>query len=113
MIRYKKCVNLTAHYELSQEELDKIYNFLGAYENAMVVGNKTSLTLSVEYHPEIKPEIINAKCTDSKIDGIRRTVINVNTDKFPFYSYYTEKGNDVKETSVKPGINLNSKYIHH
>ena len=46
-----------------------------------------------------------------KIDGIRRTVINVNTDKFPFYSYYTEKGNDVKETSVKPGINLNSKYI--
>ena len=46
-----------------------------------------------------------------KLKGIRRTVINVNTDKFPFYSYFIEKSNDLKITSVKPGINLNSNYI--
>ena len=46
-----------------------------------------------------------------KLKGIRRTVINVNTDKYPFYSYFIEKSNDLKVTSVKPGINLNNNYI--
>ena len=46
-----------------------------------------------------------------KINGIRRTIINVNTDKYPFWSYFIEKSNDLKVTSVKPGINLNSKFI--
>ena len=46
-----------------------------------------------------------------KLDGIRRTIINVNTDKYPFWSFLTEKSNDVKLTSVKPGIKLNDNYI--
>ena len=47
-----------------------------------------------------------------KITGVRRTVININNDKYPFWSYFTEKSNDLKETSVKPGINLNNNYIN-
>ena len=46
-----------------------------------------------------------------KLKGVRRSFINVNTDKYPFWAYLTEKGIDVKETSVKPGINLNNDYI--
>ena len=46
-----------------------------------------------------------------KIDGIRRSIININTDKYPFYSFIIEKSNDLKVTSVKPGINLNTNYI--
>ena len=26
LIRYKRCVDLTSHYNLSQKEFDKIYN---------------------------------------------------------------------------------------
>ena len=46
-----------------------------------------------------------------KLKGVRRSFINVNTDKYPFWAYLTEKCIDVKETSVKPGINLNNDYI--
>ena len=46
-----------------------------------------------------------------KLDGIRRTIINVNTDKYPFWSFLTEKSTDVELTSIKPGINLNDNYI--
>ena len=39
LIRYKRCVDLTSHYELSQEELDKIYTFLEKYPDAHIAGN--------------------------------------------------------------------------
>lgn len=46
-----------------------------------------------------------------KLKGIRRSIININTDKYPFWGYFIEKENELKVTSVKPGINLNSDYI--
>ena len=46
-----------------------------------------------------------------KLKGIRRSFININTDKYPFWSYFIEKGNELKVTSVKPGVNLNTDYI--
>jgi hypothetical protein len=71
LIRYKRCVDLTSHYELTEEELNKIYDFLTTYPTGIIVGNKTSLTLSVPYKTEITPIVINAKCTDFAIDGAR------------------------------------------
>ena len=73
LIRYKRCVDLTSHYELSQEELERVYNYLTKYPKAVIIGNKFSLTLEVENQLEIQPEVINAKCIDSKIDGIKIT----------------------------------------
>ena len=46
-----------------------------------------------------------------KLNGIRRSLINMNTDKYPFWGYFIEKENELKVTAVKPGINLNSDYI--
>ena len=73
LIRYKRCIDLSSHYDLSQEELDRIYNYLATYSDAVIVGNENSLTLKVNYKSEIQPEVITAKCIDSSIDGIKLT----------------------------------------
>ena len=83
LIRYKRCVDLSSHYDLSKEELDRIYNYLVTYPNAVIVGNENSLTLKVNYKPEIQPEVINAKCTDSSIDGIK-----LSNDAFTIIPHY-------------------------
>ena len=83
LIRYKRCVDLISYYELSQEELDKVYNFLSTYPKAVIIGNENSLTLKVNYQPEIQPEVINAKCIDNSIDGIKLT-----NDAFTIIPHY-------------------------
>ena len=83
LIRYKRCVDLTRHYELSKDELNKIYDYLATYPKAIIIGNDTSLTLKVNYQPEIQPEVINAKCIDSSIDGIR-----LSNDSFTIIPHY-------------------------
>ena len=40
LIRYKRCVDLTKYYELSKDELDKIYNYLATYPKAVIIGNE-------------------------------------------------------------------------
>lgn len=83
LIRYKRCVDLTRYYQLTQEELDKIYDYLTTYPKAVIVGNMNSLTLNVDDQPEIQPEIINAKCIDSSIDGVR-----ISNDVFTINQHY-------------------------
>jgi hypothetical protein len=67
LIRFKKCVDLTKYYELSQDEIDKIFNFLSSYQWANIVGNKTGLVLE-EIDQSVPKEIINANCIDKSID---------------------------------------------
>ena len=83
LIRYKRCVDLSSYYDLSKEELDRIYNYLVTYPNAVIVGNENSLTLKVNYKPKIQPEVITAKCTDSSIDGIK-----LSNDAFTIIPHY-------------------------
>lgn len=67
LIRFKKCVDLTKYYELSQDEIDKIFNFLSSYPRANIIGNKTGLVLE-EIDQSVPKEIINANCIDKSID---------------------------------------------
>ena len=83
LIRYKRCVDLTKYYELTKEELDKIYNYLATYPKAVIVGNDNSLTLKVNYKPEIQPEVINAKCINGSIDGVK-----LSNDDFTIIPHY-------------------------
>ena len=83
LIGYKRCVDLTKYYELSKDELDKIYNYLATYPKAVIIGNETTLTLKVNYQPEIESEIINAKCIDSSIDGLK-----LSNDAFTLIPHY-------------------------
>ena len=73
LVRYKKCVDLVSYYELSQKELDKIYNYLATHSKAIILGNESSLTLKDDSNSELPPEIINAKCKSFNIDGVKLT----------------------------------------
>ena len=67
LIRVKKCVDLTKYYELSEDEVEKIYNYLSANPDATIIGNKTSLFLNGDNN-SIPQEVINANCMDTNID---------------------------------------------
>jgi hypothetical protein len=66
LLRFKKCVDLTKYYELSEEEIEKIYNFLASTPGAIVIGNKNGLSLSPD--GVLANEIINANCINPNID---------------------------------------------
>ena len=83
LIRYKRCVDLTIHYDLSKEELDKIYNYLATYPKAIIIGNDNSLTLNANVEPKIQPEVIMTKCIDGRIDGVK-----VTNDSFKIIPHY-------------------------
>ncbi len=67
LIRFKKCVDLTKYYGLSQEEVEKIYNYLSSNPDANIIGNKTGLILN-QVGQSQPQEIINANCIDNSID---------------------------------------------
>ena len=46
-----------------------------------------------------------------KFKGVRKTLININTDKYPFWGFLIEKSPNVKQTSIRPGINLNNRNL--
>lgn len=73
LIRKKRCVDLLKYYELTAEEIEQIHNFLATYPNASVEGNKYSLVLKVLRNPEIQTIIINSRCKDKTIDGVKLT----------------------------------------
>ena len=70
LIRYKRCVDLSNYYELSKDDLEKIYNFMAASATAMVVGNLTSLILKDNNVPI---QTINTRKISSAIDGLKLT----------------------------------------
>ena len=83
LIRYKRCVDLTSYYELSQEELEKIYNFLGMHSDAIIIGNDHSLILKVANDKNVFPEIINTRCFNPTIDGVK-----LSNDRFTIIPHY-------------------------
>jgi hypothetical protein len=46
-----------------------------------------------------------------KFKGVRKTLININTDKYPFWGFLIEKSPNMKQTSIRPGINLNNRNL--
>ena len=86
--------------------LNKIDNYLYQKEIIKNIENKKIMSENIS-----RREWILSLRRPLKIKGVRRSIINVNTDKFPFFSYLIEKSNDLKEISVKPGINLNNKHL--
>ncbi|MBR2712352.1 MAG: hypothetical protein IKE73_01450 [Bacilli bacterium] len=69
IIRKKRCIELTRYYNLTEEVLEKIYNFLKENNKGLVKGNKQSITLIIGNDVK-NAEIINTPCISSSIDGI-------------------------------------------
>lgn len=90
LIRYKRCVDLTSFYDLTKEDLDKIYNYLVKFPKAIIVGNENSITLQDGFPSSVQPEIINTKCINSGIDGIKLT--NDIFTIIPHYVHQTSSG---------------------
>ena len=44
-----------------------------------------------------------------KLKGIRRTLVNLNTDKLPFWGFLVEKSPNYQQTSLRPGIDLKTR----
>ena len=99
---------LTKKCKKNKNELifNKIDNFLYKKEIIKNIENKKIISEN-----NSRTDWILSLRRPKKLKGIRSSFININTDKYPFWSYLTEKDNELKETSVKPGINLNSDYI--
>ena len=46
-----------------------------------------------------------------KLKGVRRTLVNMNTDKYPFWGFLVEKSPNYQQTSLRPGIDLKTKNL--
>ena len=69
LIRRKRCINLTKYYELTQDDLNEIYNFLETHKDGYTkCGSNTILFMINGNSTPIK--VINTKCIDATIDGI-------------------------------------------
>ena len=68
LIRKKRCIDLVKYYELGEEDLDAIYQFLGMYPDGVVKCGENILLLK---KGEVQPfKIIDTKKISSVIDGI-------------------------------------------
>ncbi len=78
LIRMKRCVELTKYYELSEEELERIYQFLEQNPDASVKGGRQNLAL-ITGNDVQNAQVIITRCIDSGIDGLQmsRTVFKV------------------------------------
>jgi len=47
-----------------------------------------------------------------KLKGTRRTLVNMNTDKYPFWGYLVEKSPNCQLTSLRPGIDFRSRNLY-
>ena len=80
LIRQRRCVDLTKHYNLSKEDLQKIYEFLEKNPKGTVVGDKEKLTLKGTGEDVI---VIVTSCISSFIDGV-----NMSNDHFTAIKHY-------------------------
>ncbi len=83
LIRMKKCVDLTKYYELTQEELNLIYNFLTTNKNGVIKANKNSITLMIG-NDASTAQVINSRCRTATIDGLVMSNLTFNV-----ISHYT------------------------
>ena len=78
LIRKKRCIDLTKYYELSQADLEQIYNFLESNPNGQVRAGKDNISLVIDNNLA-NATIITSKCISSAIDGIvlSNTLFNI------------------------------------
>ena len=44
-----------------------------------------------------------------KFNDVKRTLVNINTDKYPFWCFLIEKSQNFQQTTVRPGVDLNNR----
>jgi len=84
--------------------MNKVDNYL--YKKAII--NKIENNSSFD---EAKDRFIwtTSLRNSDKLKGIRRTLVNMNTDKLPFWGFLVEKSPNYQQTSLRPGIDLKTR----
>ena len=67
IIRNKRCFDLTKYYEINDNDLKEVYNFLANNVNGVIVGYFLKLSFIIDN--DVK-SVIMARKKDSKIDGV-------------------------------------------
>ena len=76
LIRYKHCVDLAKYYELSEDNLKLVYDFLTLYKDGEVSGGTDTITLTL--NNEVK-EVIKTNLIDNSIAGLSMNNIYFST----------------------------------
>jgi len=86
--------------------MNKVDNYL--YKKAII--NKIENNSSFD---EAKDRFIwtTSLRNSDKLKGIRRTLVNMNTDKLPFWGFLVEKSPNYQQTSLRPGIDLKTRNL--
>ena len=109
LIIKKRCIDITKYYEVTEEELEKIYQFLKENPGGEISGNTQSLNLINEGNT-IPIDTIVAKCLSNTIDGIK--VSNKNFTIIPHYNPsrggYSSGGSSSNNNNNKNNNNNNN-----
>ena len=102
LIRKKRCIEITRHYEITKEDLETIYNFLKDNPNAIIKCNSNNIVL-VSGGDAIRSTIISSRCVDSSIDGMYIT-----NHEFKIYPHYTPSSSSGSSWSSSGGSSSNN-----
>ena len=100
LMRKKRCVELTKYYNLTQSQLDSIYNFLAANPNGVINGSTTNIGLYVGLNVH---QVIQANCVDSSVDGVK-----VTENAFTIIPHYTPSSSSYSSYSGSSSNNNNN-----
>ena len=115
----KKLINLKYN--------NKINNNLSNYISKKIHENREDLLISNTdnylYKNEIMKKMGNNVLLDEindrykwvtslrnsdKLKGVRKTLVNINTDKYPFWGFLVEKSPNMRQTSIRSGVQINN-----
>lgn len=86
--------------------MNKVNNFL--YKKELINNKRNNNSL---FKIEDRYKWLTSLRNPDKFRGIRKTLVNINTEKNPFWGFVFEKSANMKQTVIHPGINLNNRNI--
>jgi hypothetical protein len=87
--------------------MNNIDNFLYKREFIDEINNNSNKI----YEPNIRYKWTASLRNPDKLKGVRKTLVNINNDKRPFWGFFIEKSANLKQTSIKPGMYENNRNL--
>ena len=109
LIRMKRCIELTKYYELSEKELEQIYDFLENNKKGEVICKKNSISLVLKNNLS-NATVISSRCISSSIDGVimSNTVFNVIPHYTPSSNSHYSRGSSSSNNNNNNNDNNNN-----
>ena len=101
LIRKKRCIDITKYYELDENDLETIYNFLKENKEAVIRGGIENLVLTCKGKEN---QIIVSRKKTSTIDGV-----TVSNNLFKIIPHYTPSSGGSYSSGGSSSNNNNNK----